>query len=72
VLDLLTDSVVFTWAINLITIGIAPTTSSSCEHINGTSPRPSSRAATAGNSLRTSAVAVKKIEMTSSLVSEFA
>src|SRR3954470_8095948 len=59
---------VVTCAIRRITNGMAPATSISWVHISGTSPMPSSRAATAGNSLCTSGVAVNTIEMTSSLV----
>ena len=51
---------------------MAPAMSSSWVHISGTSPMPSSRAATAGNSLCTSGVAVNTIEMTSSLVRSLA
>ena len=59
---------VLTCAISRITSGMAPAMSSSWVHISGTSPMPSSRAASAGNSLCTSGVAVNTIEMTSSLV----
>ncbi len=62
---------VSTCIITRIHSGIDPRTFISRAHISGTSPRPIARAAVAGNSLRTSSVAVKKIEMIESCANEF-
>ena len=57
---------VSTWAIIRTTRGIEPAISSSRAHSSGTSPKPSRRAAYAGNSETRSEVAVKMTEMKSS------
>src|SRR5690625_4753591 len=59
---------VSTCAINRTTLGRAWGTEISVEHINGTSAKPSSRAANAGNSLVRSGVAVNSTLITSSVV----
>src|SRR3954453_10687685 len=58
--------------ISRTTRGSAPGTSISVVHSSGTSPIPSSRAATAGNSERRSAVTVKTIEIRCAVSSAFA
>src|SRR5450830_232166 len=55
-----------------ITRGIEPATFISTAHMSGTSPRPSSRAARAGNPLVMSGVAVNITEMSASVSISFA
>ena len=66
--DLAAGAPLSAWAMTRTTRGSAPATSISCAHSSGTSPRPTVRAAAAGNSLVRSGVAVKMTEIRSSMV----